>query len=398
MKHLIFFPLLISTFFTSKAIKMNDVQISLLTIPPYNNKVYTMYGHTALHIYNLKDNIDIVFNWGSFDFKTPKFLYHFLTGKTDYYLSTIDYNQFIQYYHILNIPVIEQILYITPISKKYLLQTISINLKPQNRIYRYNVFKDNCSTRIRNIIEKAIGMPLNNLNNFHSNTIRKLIHSCFYSYSWLNFGIDLLIGSEADKFISKRESLFLPMELKKTLDSVNYNFGIPLVMSTSQSLSTNCKKNIHSSFFYSPIKISWIIFYLNGMLVIAMGTIIYKNKKSKITRFISKITKICFAFLFFLVAICGCFLLFFVLFSFHPCTSSNWNLFWLHPFHFIAFAGYFLKKATHWITKYHWINLILLFTFLLGKSCIPQNLNLAIICPYIYSLILGSSLYLIHKI
>src|SRR5215470_146587 len=90
-KCFILFFLYISTLFASNASEVDSLQISLLTVKPYSNKVYTIYGHTALRIYDPQHNTDVVFNWGTFDFNTPHFLYRFLKGKSNYFLSTIDY-------------------------------------------------------------------------------------------------------------------------------------------------------------------------------------------------------------------------------------------------------------------------------------------------------------------
>ncbi|BAG83287.1 MAG: DUF4105 domain-containing protein [Candidatus Azobacteroides pseudotrichonymphae] len=400
VRYFIFFLLCVSTLYTSKASKTDDLQVSLLTVMPYSNKVYTIYGHSVLRIHNLKQNTDIVFNWGTFGFDTRYFLYHFLKGEISYSLSKTDYYQFLQCYDLLKTTIIEQILYLSPESKEYLLQMLSVNLHPKNRAYHYNFLKDNCTTHIRNSIEKTIGAPLDIADNTHLKTIRQLIHSYTYPYPWMTFGIDLLVGSEADKPIRKRESLFLPMQLKKVVDNFTYNSGDSLVVSSLLISQSNDRKNIRSSFWHSPIQIGWLILCIYGTMISATTIGICKYQKSRIASDIFRITKVCFAFLFLSAAGVGSLILFLVLFSYHPCTSSNWNLFWVHPFHFIAFIGFFVKKPSYWKTiyLYHWFNLVLLFALLLGlrKSWLPQNLNPAIV-PYALCLMLASLSYLIYK-
>lgn len=392
----ILFFLYTSILFTSKATEVDSSQISSLTVMPYSNNVYTIYGHTALRIYNPKHNTDFVFNWGTFDSNAPHFLYRFFKGETNYFLSITDYYHFIQHYNLLKATVIEQTLYLPPKGKKHLLQMLSINLQPENRIYRYNFLKDNCTTRVRNLIEKATNCYLDTPDSSYSCTVRQLIHSCTYPYFWMTFGIDLLIGSEADKPICKREALFLPMQLKETLDNFIYSSGDSLVVSSCKILQYNCEKNIHSSFLSSPTRIGWLILYIYGIIITATTIGICKYQKSKIVFNILMATKVYSAFLFFLATIVGCLIMFLVLFSYHPCKFPNWNLFWLHPLHFIAFFGYFFRNPFHWITVYHQCNLILLFLLLVGKPWVPQNLNPAIV-PYIFCLILASSFHLICK-
>ena len=45
----------------------------------------------ALRIYDPKQNIDYIFNYGIFDFSKPNFIYRFAAGETDYKLGVADF-------------------------------------------------------------------------------------------------------------------------------------------------------------------------------------------------------------------------------------------------------------------------------------------------------------------
>ena len=64
-----------------------DAEISLLTVSPSEDEVYTVYGHTALRVRDASKKFDTVFNYGIFDFSKPNFIYRFAKGETDYRLA-----------------------------------------------------------------------------------------------------------------------------------------------------------------------------------------------------------------------------------------------------------------------------------------------------------------------
>ena len=384
MKHYLLILLIALSFPSLKAWSIDSLQISLLTVEPRPNEVYTIYGHTALRIYDPTKGKDSVFNYGTFDTSVPNFLFNFVLGKTDYYLSVSTYEQFLYVYSLENVTVIEQVLDISPSGKQEILQMLAINLLPENLIYRYDFLFDNCTTRIRDIIENYNGGTLIYPEQSEKVTFRDLIHSCTYPYPWMTFGIDLLIGNGADSLICLRQELFLPMRLKEVLDEsyvlTTENEQHPIIISSKNVLVSNPEPIAKLRFWERPIKIGFLLFLI--YILIALDGYAKKRKQ-----------KVAFGLLFFIAGIAGLLVGFITLFSYHPCTSPNWNLLWLHPFHLIAFVGYFFKKSYRFITCYHLVNLLLLSGLLIGWYWIPQVLNVATI-PFILCLGLASGYWL----
>ena len=379
MKKILLFLLFIlsnSIFSGIYAISGDDTQISLLTVLPRSNEVYTVYGHTAIRVVNTSEGIDEVFNYGTIDFSAPNYLYRFIKGVPDYSLSVGNFRFFEYSYASRNSTVIEQILNIPSKEKEEIINFLIINLQPKNREYRYNFCFDNCTTRPRDIIEKYCGGNLIYPEGEKDITIRDLLHECTAPYPWIEFGVDLIIGSGADSIISKRTELFLPVRLMESLDKAYVlNDSLqqyPIVSSTKTIINTAQTEESWSS----PMKIG-IIMIIHCLIFAIAG---YFWKKS--FRFF-------FALIFLSTAIGGCVVAFVTLVSLHPCTSYNWNLLWLHPLHLIPVVGYFFKKTYRFIRWYHWSNFVLLSGVLLGWHFIPQDLNIACI-PFIICLWISS--------
>ncbi|MDR0769558.1 MAG: DUF4105 domain-containing protein [Dysgonamonadaceae bacterium] len=379
---LIFIPILFfSSLMQSRA--NDDLQVSLLTVMPRSKAVYTIYGHTALRLYSPSRSIDAVLNWGTFDTGKPNFIYHFLLGETDYFLSVTSTESFMIFYQIENVTVVEQVLDIPDRGKELLLQMVQTNFLPENIEYRYNIFFNNCTTRPRDIIEKICGGTLIYPKLEEPVTIRNLVHGCTKHYPWMEFGIDLIIGSGADSLISVHTEMFLPERLMdllgrsfvKTPDSAEY----PLIRSSQTILLSKDNETIKDRApFAKPLVVTIII-----LLIYICTAIFGFNLRGGVL-------------LFLFAALAGCIIAAFVFLSDHPCTSPNWNMLWLHPLHLIGFVGFLYKKQYAVFRWYHGINFTLLSGFLLGWYWIPQALNIAFI-PLIGCLWLVSGQYLFSR-
>ena len=385
VKKILIIFLLLFTFSLVKAQNYDSLRVSLLTVAPHSKAVWTIFGHTALRLYDPVLKIDMVLNWGTFDSTKPNFIMHFVQGKTDYYLTPAPFEHVMKEHALERTMVTEQILNIPENEKENLLKALQINLLPRNTEYRYSFVFDNCTTRPRDIIEKFCGGILVYPQQSEPVTLRNLIHQCSKPYPWTKFGIDCVIGNGADSLITFRNELFLPEKLMDALNNsvVKHKNGdeSPIVLSTEVILQSTAKKPVNLQFWNNPLLIGILIFVFYLSLVI--------------TGYIKKFRfRFPFALLFFIASAGGCIVTMLSFFSLHPCVQSNWNILWLHPLHFIAFAGFFFKKSYQWIRWYHAANFVLLSCFLLGWNWIPQELNIAFI-PFILCLWVISGLQII---
>ncbi|GHT77683.1 membrane protein [Bacteroidia bacterium] len=346
----------------------------MITIVPHSNEIYTVYGHSALHLSNPAQNLDAVLNWGTFNFHTPFFLYRFMKGETDYFLSYVTYEEFIEYSQKENITVIEQQLELSTEAKEQIFSLIIGNFLPENLYYRYDFLYDNCTTRIRDLIEKGTGHYLADPDTVGKVTYRELLHDCTKPYPWITFGLDLLIGSGADAPVTPRQELFLPMKLMDAVENSS------LVISENQILTAQNRVETQPKFWQSPWA-AGILLLLIYSTIIVFGIVKHRRFRGAL------------AVLFLVAGLSGIIIAFTTLFSLHPCTSPNWNLLWLHPFHLIAFAGCLFKKSYRWVFWYHAVNFVILSALLIGWHGLPQQLNIAD-WPYILCLWIASGYWL----
>lgn len=198
----------------------DSVEVSLLTCQPHD-EVYSLYGHTAIRYHDMHGEkpLDITFNYGVFDFKKPHFVARFVFGLTDYELGACPYDLFLSEYRHFGSMVTEQVLNLTNQEKLALQQALWVNMQPENRVYRYNYFYNNCTTKARDIIESCInGQVQYAERKNYTPTYREMVHEMTRNHPWGRWGNDLLLGIKADMKTERQQQEFLPNNLMYDFD------------------------------------------------------------------------------------------------------------------------------------------------------------------------------------
>lgn len=213
----------------------DDSRFSLLTCSP-GEEVYELFGHTALRYTNEEKKQDIVFGYGYFSFDTPKFVWRFILGETDYLVGAVEYSDFIREYEQRGAGVTEQVLQMDSLQKEALFDALVTNCHPQKRVYRYNYFYNNCTTKVRDkVLEQFVGKNITFANATQARTLREAIAGCTAEQPWTAFGIDLLLGADIDKPATREALQFLPANLMNDLADAKAN-GKPIVSEQAELL------------------------------------------------------------------------------------------------------------------------------------------------------------------
>ncbi|MDR1455393.1 MAG: DUF4105 domain-containing protein [Tannerella sp.] len=370
-----------------------QTQISLLTCSPDGSAAYTLYGHTALRVRGQlvtdsarRDDIDMVFNYGIFDFTKPNFIYRFARGETDYMLAYCRYDDFLADYAMRGSEVCEQTLNLTRREKEACWQALLLNAEPQNRVYRYNYFYDNCSTRPVAVLERCLEGKIQFVET-PSVSFREMINRCTRNHPWQTFGCDLVLGLPTDRTATFRESFFLPENVRQAFARARVlrpdGRRVPLVLA-EQILVEEIPDDEAEHPFFTPSVCGWTVFLLT-----LFATLYGWRKKRRYSGLDSL--------LFFCAGAAGCLLFFLCFASEHPGIWPNLSVGWLHPFHLVGAILSAVKKLKKAAYCYHFIN----FAALLSTCCawifLPQHLNMAFI-PLAASLLIRSGYGIVGKI
>lgn len=358
----------LTAFYTTYANSLSDKsKISILTCDE-GKEIYTLFGHSAVRVYDPENNIDEIYNWGMFSFSENEFEfgYDFAKGRLNYFLGKHKYQNFIYEYLFYKRGVREQVLNLNQKQKEKLHAVLQENYLPENRSYQYDFFYDNCSSRIRDILISSIGNDLEFGVHKDDNkyTFREIIDIRLKENQWLDLGIDLVLGKKIDVKTSNFHLMFLPsyMELileKSIIKDENGN-SQPLISNKSVLLLSEQEMKME------PPNVS-IYFWIILMVTLIIGIL---NKRL--------LNNFWFGSLLLSGIVLSIILLFMWFGTDHQATKENLNLIWANPLLLISFISLFSKKLTAKLKNFYLAMTALFFIFVLFWFVFPQEFHYSI--------------------
>lgn len=344
----------------------DSLRASLITCTP-GTDVYAHFGHTAIRITNLADGSDYIFNYGCFDMSGANFVMKFIKGETDYIVAAEDASYFFHRYSSMGNGVSEQVLNLTQAECMKLADLLFTNILPGNRGYRYNWLYDNCTTRARDMIVKAIDGKVEYRNQLPSLTARDELHECLSNNSWLELGIDLMLGTEIDTLAPRNIQQFIPAHYANDLDStiIIDAEGKERVMVSENNQILVEQNQTDTDTWLTPQVV------LALLLIITIALTIYEYRAKKTTLWLDIILHT-------VQGIAGIIIAYLFFFSVHPAVSTNWQVIIFNPL-YIIYAVYLtycaVKKKDD---KLIHANLSVIIIFYIVSRLAHQSLNPAV--------------------
>ena len=194
------------------------VRISLLTCSPHD-EVYSLYGHTALRVEDPRRGMDLAVNYGMFSFAKPFFVLRFVFGLTDYEMGIVPFEVFCREYEYYGSSVTQQTINLTETEKQRIIDALLENYKPENRVYRYNFYYDNCTTRACDMVTENIDGKVVYDNTIDDGmTMRQMLHRLNNGSPWSSLGNDLLLGIGADRPLHGDDTRALPLSAMRAME------------------------------------------------------------------------------------------------------------------------------------------------------------------------------------
>ena len=201
---------------------LDKVDIYLHTVDR-GTMIYDNFGHTAIRVHNRNTNQDVVYNWGIFNFTDPvEFSLKFYKGILIYQLGVYSFETAQQYYQREQRTVWEDKINFNNKQKEIFLKLLDWNYLPENRDYQYHYFFDNCSTRVRDYLDKALDGQVKSIleKEKAGRTFRDTVQEGYKTNPEIYFSLDLLMNGNIDREMNKWEEMFLPEKLRDHLMSL----------------------------------------------------------------------------------------------------------------------------------------------------------------------------------
>lgn len=345
-------------------------EVSILTIGP-GASLNDAFGHSAIHIKDPMYRLDIVYDYGRYDFETDGFYLNFAKGKLNYEIGAANYKPFISHFKSKKREVKSQTLNLSLNEKQALFQKLQQNILPQNKSYLYDFFYNNCATKIKDNIVSVSEKPIEfeQPKDFEQHTFRALIRSQVEQNSWGGFGIDLALGSIIDQVAPVDDHMFLPRYIHHFFEVAKFkNTNEPLIK--KQEILSGQQLNVTHSFWSSPL----FIFSILSFLILLVT---YKNYKSN-TR--AKWLDIS---IFSVTGLIGVLLLLLWFATDHTATAYNYNLLWAFAFNLLFIPTLLKKRVKKRFVGYLKFLILMMFLMALHWSTGVQSFNIGLIPVWI---------------
>lgn len=350
IKKLLFAFLLFISYlgFSQNSSLSNQAKVSILTCGT-GPESYAMYGHTGIRIQDPATGIDVVYNYGAFDFSTPNFIGRFVKGDLQYFVTNGSYIDFYYNYQSENREIIEQKLALSSAQINQLFQQLNASVYSDDRFYTYKFIDRNCTTMVVDKINSTLGKEY-----IKSATSALSYREILYPYMsdfYLKLGIQLIFGAKVDEPATR---LFLPYEFKKSLTQTTFK-GQPISTSAETILKAN-KTSIPFAFWNSIYSLIGVLF-----LFALLG---------------KKWIQICY---FTTSGVLGVFFALVGLYSLHEEILWNYNILLFNPL-LVAYAWFFWKgntKTSKLLAKIILGCLVVYIVYMLDK------IHLQIVWPFI---------------
>ena len=205
-----------------------------MTMGP-GQEVWERFGHNAIWIHDPIRGTDFAYNYGLFDFQQEGFLLRFAQGRMRYWMDGMDAERAAAAYLRRDRSLWVQELNLTSAQRAELQHFLEWNRREENKFYDYNYYGNNCSTRVRDALDRVLGGAIKRRTEslgtsftFRDHT-RRLLQDDILTY----FGIMLGLGQPVDRPITMWEAGFLPVQLQVSLRDVTVRSGdasSPLVL------------------------------------------------------------------------------------------------------------------------------------------------------------------------
>jgi hypothetical protein len=212
-------------------------RIGVLTMGP-GDVFWERFGHDAIVVDDGTPDGRTSYNFGFFDLAEDGFVGRFVRGEMEYMLVALPLEEDLRYYRDVGRGATLQWLDLDPAQARFLATALAENARPENARYRYDYYTDNCATRVRDAIDRALGGHLRRQLEVRSSgdTYRSESVRLASPAAWMRVGFDLGLGPAADRPLTRWQQAFLPRRLADDLRAAKRADGRPLVASEIELL------------------------------------------------------------------------------------------------------------------------------------------------------------------
>lgn len=304
-----------------------DLSVALLTMGPGEHP-FTKFGHSAIWVHDSGGHIDEVYNYGTFAFDSPTLVLDSVAGKLPYWLSVQSMRGTLRTYRLQGRALVASELELTPAERVRLRAALQDNARPEHAYYRYDYYRDNCATRVRDLFDRVLGRQIwQGIREPASMSYRAHTQRLVADAPVLYAVLDLAIGRETDAPVTFWDEAWLPERLHALLARATVSRDgktLPLIRS---------ERTLLASRFPEPRARppAWASYYAAVGLVLGSWLALLGSLAASRGRGFRVALGVSYFALGTTLGLLGSALCYLTFFSAHSAAASNWNVLLLPP-------------------------------------------------------------------
>ena len=317
-----------------------DAKVSVLTCG-LGNESYSFFGHTAIRVADPANNIDVVYNYGTFDFRTPNFVAKFAKGDLQYCATAAAFGDFVNEYIAEKRSIFEQELLIPQELKQKLFDKLNKTIFSEDRFYTYKFIDKNCTSMVVDVINLSLNGNVITKKGETDITYRSILFPYFNGHFYEQLGTSIIFGTKVDELGTK---IFLPFELKNSLEKTTFQ-NHPLASKSKTLLD-----------FEKETPSSWWNNIYTYLIILAFVVLAHNKIVDKIYLLI--------------LSLIGVFFVAMGFYSLHQELAMNYNVLLFSPL-LLILIFFSIAKNKRWTYRFAVIHLIFLIVytiFLINKA------------------------------
>ncbi|MDD7913926.1 DUF4105 domain-containing protein [Polaribacter ponticola] len=339
------------TFHLNSQVKLSEEsEISIVTAGP-GAELYEAFGHSAIRVKDPVIKLDLIYNYGMFDFNAPNFYSNFTKGKLLYRLGRYKFEYFLRSYNRDKRWVKQQVLNLNQLERQQFFIFLENNAHPKNANYFYDPYFNNCATKLRDITTSILGnkVVFSDKNTPNNQSFRQLMDKEIPWNTWGSFGINLALGSKLDQKAEFKQYMYLP-------DYVYSIFKNSDLYIKNQKSALIKREDILLNYKEKELEISTLNPFLIFSIISLIGLFFtYKDFKN------NNVTKWVDFTLLFSTGFIGIVVLFLWFFTDHSTTPNNFNFLWAFaPNLFVSFLVFKKNKTIKLKMYFKFLTLLML--------------------------------------
>ncbi|MDR2742988.1 MAG: DUF4105 domain-containing protein [Treponema sp.] len=217
------FTISVFSAFSQAGDRGNYLTVKIAVMGP-GDQLYFKWGHIALIIEDAVTGQSNFYDWGIFSFDAERFFVNFAFGRLLYRCGASPAELSFRAYRNTNRDITVYTLDLPAQKKEEIRRFAEWNILPENRNYYYHHFKDNCATRVRDILDIAMDGQFRAAFGEVSGqyTLRQHIRRHLWASPFFDWILNFWMGQDIDVPITVWQEMFLPQKIGDCIRDFTY--------------------------------------------------------------------------------------------------------------------------------------------------------------------------------